>query len=122
MRILVGIVFMCVVLTLAACTSNQRTVTPETTSVKSMDFEGNVSKVFINISSDRYSVDPVSIQRGTAIIWMNNDPYVHQLSSSEFGLVKIKPSEQWGYRFDTKGIFPYFDKREPNKQLRIIVN
>jgi plastocyanin len=120
-RVICLISLILVTILLVACSEKTTTINRRSV-INGSAIEGNQSGVVIDIISDEFSIDPVSIAKGTAVVWVNSDPYTHEMQSSEFGNIAIKSGQQWSYTFDTKGIYPYIDTRNKNRQMRIIVN
>ncbi len=65
----------------------------------------------INIEIANYQIYPktVTVEKGTTVIWTNNDTRTHSLGSAKIGSSgTLQPGESWNHTFDEEGTFKYY--------------
>jgi plastocyanin len=75
-----------------------------------------------------FSPDAVSVKKGEAVTWKNEDRRSRQVMSGappvmtgDFMSPVIEPGQSWSHTFDDAGEFPYHDMKIPNQLGRVIV-
>ncbi len=78
-----------------------------------------------DIALDNFSFSPAdaSVPVGTTITWTNRDDIPHTVMSTErkFKSPVLDTGEQFSYRFETAGAYPYFCSIHPKMTGRILV-
>lgn len=60
---------------------------------------------------DGYGANPMDVQSGTTVVWINNDVVPHTVTADDghFDSGTIAPGQKWSYTFLAPGVFPYHD-------------
>ena len=58
---------------------------------------------------DAVSFQPavMTVKAGDAVVWRNQDPFPHTVTSKAFDSQSIAPGQSWTYTAKTRGEFPY---------------
>jgi len=98
---------------LAACTAQNKS--SATTGQASSNTEGaNPNQVICK--NNRFSPDSLTIKVGTTVTWINEDSYVHTVTSGAsptdrsglFDSGNLNGGESFSFKFDKAGTFDYF--------------
>ena len=79
----------------------------------------------INIQNYAFSPNITSVTLGSTVIWTNNDPVAHTITSdsgTELASPLIASGSTFLHKFDTKGIFDYHCSIHPMMKGEIVVN
>ena len=101
--------------TLVSCQTSTSQPAAETTGeTVTTQTEGEVQ---IEMRNSRFSPGVVTINQGTTVTWVNEDPSSHTVTSGErdnesgiFDSGNISSGESFSYTFNDKGTFNYFCK------------
>ena len=109
------------ILTFAACGSSSSSSTPSTPSPTSASV--SIVPGARTLTTTAYSPNPLTIARGTTVVWMNNDSSTHdQVSDSGvFNTGSVAPGAQASFTFQNAGTFPYHCGIHPNMVATIVV-
>ncbi|CAG9164772.1 cupredoxin domain-containing protein [Cupriavidus pinatubonensis] len=63
----------------------------------------------ITIDATAYSPPELAVNMGDTVVWINNDPFPHTVTSQagRFDSKSIAPGESWRYKATRKGEYPY---------------
>lgn len=75
-----------------------------------------VVSIVDNSGSDSYSPNPVEIEVGETVAWVNDDSTVHTATSNDgiFDSEVLFRGDSFSYTFDIEGEYPYFCDIHPN--------
>lgn len=72
------------------------------------EVEPEIETVTIVIDDYQFTPRNVTIEKGTTVIWTNNDTRTHSIGSSKIGSSgTMQPGESWNYTFNQEGSFKY---------------
>ena len=77
----------------------------------------------VTIEGTQFQPGELTIQLGDSIVWINNDPFPHTVTSKTGGFDsgQIQPGKSWKYRAVKKGEFPYVCSLHPTMQATLRV-
>lgn len=80
----------------------------------------------ITIEASRFSTVEVTVDVGTTVVWENDDPYAHTITSSSGGTPVLDSGEfgqgeRFEYTFEQPGEYPYFCQIHPTMRAIVIV-
>ena len=75
------------------------------------------------LTTNAYNPNPVTVQRGGTVTWVNNDTSTHDAiaDTGSFNTGDIAPGAQASVMFQTAGTFPYHCARHPGMVATITV-
>jgi len=77
------------------------------------------------VSVENFSFSPVAatVAAGSLVTWTNRDDVPHNIVSTEkrFASPVLDTDQQFSYRFDAPGTFPYYCSLHPKMTGRIVV-
>ena len=83
------------------------------------------------MGSKALSMNPIQIERGTTVVWKNNDAAPHHLISGKgmgdtdkgklFDSGSIAAGKTFSHKFDTPGTFDFFDALHPTIVGKVVV-
>ena len=92
----------------------------------------NLAPAEVSITSSGFSPAAVSVVKGQAVVWTNNDTGNHSVASDPFPNDNILPdlnskqalttSDSYSYVFSSPGTYTYHDTNNPNLKGTVIVN
>ena len=84
-----------------------------------------------NMGNKAYSPNPIQIQRGTTVVWRNDDTTLHTAVSGKgtsdtslgkmFESAPIAPGKTFSYKFDAAGTYDYFCTLHPTMVGTVVV-
>lgn len=87
--------------------------------------------VSVLISEDGFEPSTLTIQKGTAVIWRNDDTESHRVAANPFPTHSdlpeldsgnnIPPGGDYSFTFDKSGTFNYHDELAPHNNATIVV-
>jgi plastocyanin len=87
--------------------------------------EGNVVSIVGNSDSNSYNPNPIEIQVGDTVNWINNDSSPHTATSSSddsnFDSDVLRRGETFSFTFDKEGQYPYFCTLHPSMVGTVVV-
>ena len=78
----------------------------------------------VKITGMRFEPATVTVARGDTVVWVNDDPVAHTVTSRDAGRFdsqSIGPGERWRHEFSTAGRFAYACAFHPTMQATLIV-
>jgi plastocyanin len=85
----------------------------------------NTLEYSVEITGYKFTPALISITNGSTVIWKNNDPVVHTITSdsgTELASPIIGTNNSYSHKFTTKGIFDYHCSIHPSMKGEIVVN
>ncbi len=63
----------------------------------------------VAIEAMQFSPDSLAVSVGDMVVWVNNDPFPHTVTSKDGGFDshEIAPGKSWRYKIRKAGVFPY---------------
>jgi plastocyanin len=107
------IIALAVVAATIGCSSNSSNTTAPSGNANTVTIPSGASA----LTTTAYSPNPVTVARGTAVTWVNNDNTAHTATSNDnatFNSGAIPPGGQFTMTFNTAGSFPYRCTLHPN--------
>src|SRR5215207_1956496 len=87
--------------------------------------EGRVVSIIGNSGSNSYNPNPIEIEVGDTVTWINNDSSPHTVttssSNSNFDSDVLRRGETFSFTFDREGEYPYFCTLHPSMVGTIVV-
>jgi plastocyanin len=87
--------------------------------------EGKVVSIVGNSDSNSYNPNPIEIQVGDTVTWINNDSSPHTVTSSSddstFDSDVLLRGERFSFTFDKEGQYPYFCTLHPSMVGTVVV-
>ena len=87
--------------------------------------EGKVVSIVGNSDSNSYNPNPIEIQVGDTVTWINNDSSPHTATSSSddsnFDTDVLRRGETYSFTFDKEGQYPYFCTLHPSMVGTVVV-
>ncbi len=82
-----------------------------------------VVKIVDNARSNSYSPNPVEVEVGETVTWVNDDSTVHTATSKDgiFNSDVLFEGQSFSYTFDKEGEYQYFCDIHPNMVGRVVV-
>jgi plastocyanin len=91
----------------------------------------SIEKGASNMGNKAYSPNPIQIQRGTTVVWRNDDTTLHTAVSGKgpsdtslgkmFESAPIAPGKTFSYKFDAVGTYDYFCTLHPAMVGTVVV-
>lgn len=75
----------------------------------------------INIENFSFSPGTITIKKGAAIIWTNNDSAPHKIKSAAFNSEILNQGQSFSFTFNETGTFSYLCSIHPSMTGEIIV-
>lgn len=121
-------VFLWVAAVIAGCSKSDTNSggSPSSPSPSNASTGGNpsgASNVTVNIppgantrTTDAFGANPLAVQQGTMVTWVNTDAMAHTVSSLQgtFDSGTLNPGQSFSFTFNTPGVFPYSCEIHPN--------
>jgi plastocyanin len=75
------------------------------------------------VSIENFSFKPsvLTVQKGTTVVWTNNEAAVHNIKSSAFNSPDMKKGETFEFTFETAGTYDYYCGIHPAMTGQIVV-
>jgi plastocyanin len=89
--------------------------------------EGRVVSIIGNSGSNSYNSNPIEIEVGDTVTWINNDSSPHTVtttsssSNSNFDSDVLRRGETFSFTFDREGEYPYFCTLHPSMVGTVVV-
>jgi plastocyanin len=87
--------------------------------------EGRVVSIIGNSGSNSYNPNPIEIEVGDTVTWINNDSSPHTVttssSKSNFDSDVLRRGETFSFTFDREGEYPYFCTLHPSMVGTVVV-
>ena len=88
--------------------------------------EGKVVSIVGNSGTNSYNPNPIEIEVGDTVTWINNDSSPHTVTSSNdngstFDSDILMQGETFSFTFDSEGQYPYFCTLHPNMVGTVVV-
>jgi plastocyanin len=88
--------------------------------------EGRVVSIIGNSGSNSYNPNPIEIEVGDTVTWINNDSSPHTVttsssSNSNFDSDVLRSGETFSFKFDREGEYPYFCTLHPSMVGTVVV-
>jgi len=85
--------------------------------------ESATPPVQVRVSLFGFTPSTHTVHAGTTVIWLNDDERPHTVTSADgfFASQAIANGESFSFRFDTRGVYPYFSGFQPDLMGTIIV-
>jgi plastocyanin len=90
--------------------------------------QGKVISIVGNSGGNSYNPNPIEIQVGDTVTWINNDSSLHTATStssssseSNFDSNVLRRGETFSFTFDKEGQYPYFCTLHPNMVGSVVV-
>jgi len=126
-KIIVPLVALAGVLVLGGCslyggsqTSSSAMPAASSTPTQSTD-QTNKTSVAIDIQNFAFSPASLTISKGTAVTWTNNDSATHQIKSATFNSGQLSKGQTFSFTFNDTGTFDYSCAIHPSMTGKIIV-
>ena len=74
----------------------------------------------INIQNFAFNPGTLTVKKGTAVTWINNDSATHQIKSATFNSGQLGKGQSFSFTFDTAGSFDYSCAIHPSMTGKII--
>lgn len=101
-------------LIISGCSLYGGTSSPNTSAVQ-------VAPNTINIQNLAFNPGTLTVKKGTAVIWTNNDSAVHQIKSANFNSGQLSNGQSFSFTFNSAGTFDYSCAIHPSMLGKIIV-
>lgn len=78
----------------------------------------------VEIAGMRFEPDTLTVDRGDTIVWTNDDPVAHTVTSvaaKGFDSRTIDPGGSWTYRAAARGRYPYACAFHPTMRATVVV-
>jgi plastocyanin len=77
----------------------------------------------LTIDATAFTPELLTVRAGDTIVWTNNDPFPHTVTSEAGGFDSkvIAPGQSWRYKAVKKGEFPYACTLHPSMKARLKV-
>ncbi len=78
----------------------------------------------VKITGMRFEPATVTVAPGDTVVWVNDDPFQHTVTSSgagRFDSHAIEPGAKWRYEAKTPGRYPYVCTFHPTMQATLVV-
>lgn len=78
----------------------------------------------VKIAGMRFDPATVTVARGDTVVWFNEDPFPHTVTSADAGRFDshaIAPGASWQYRATTLGRYAYACTFHPTMQATLVV-
>jgi plastocyanin len=81
------------------------------------------SQKAVTISGFAFSPQTLTVAKGTAVIWTNNDSTTHTVTSDSgvWDSNEVAPGKTFSFTFNQPGTFPYHCKIHPSMTAKIVV-
>jgi plastocyanin len=81
------------------------------------------NKTSVSISIQNFAFDPadLTISKGTAVTWTNNDSAPHQIKSTTFNSSSLGKGQTFSFTFNDAGTFDYSCAIHPSMLGKIVV-
>jgi plastocyanin len=85
--------------------------------------ESATPPVQVRVSLFGFTPSTRTVQAGTTVTWLNDDERPHTVTSADgfFASQAIASGESFSFRFDTRGVYPYFSGFQPDLMGTIVV-
>jgi plastocyanin len=75
----------------------------------------------VNIQGFAFSPATITVKKGTAVTWTNNDSAPHQIKSATFNSSTLSKGQTFSFTFNTAGTFDYSCAIHPSMLGKVIV-
>lgn len=77
---------------------------------------GTIVRIVDDAGSNSYSPNPIEVNVGQTITWINDDSVIHTTTSADgiFDSNILQRGEAFSYKFDTVGEYPYYCDLHPD--------
>jgi plastocyanin len=84
---------------------------------------GTVVRIVGDLGSNSYSPNPVEVEVGESVTWVNDDSTVHTATSNDsiFNSDVLFEGQSFSYTFDEAGEYPYFCDIHPGMVGMVVV-
>ncbi len=81
-----------------------------------MTGNGTIVRIVDDAGSNSYSPNPIEVNVGQTITWVNDDSVIHTATSTDgiFDSNILQRGQTFSYTFDTVGEYPYYCDLHPN--------
>ena len=85
--------------------------------------ESTTPPVRVRVSLLGFTPSTRTVHAGTTVTWLNDDERPHTVTSADgfFASQAIASGESFSFRFDTRGVYPYFSGFQPDLMGTIVV-
>lgn len=90
--------------------TNTNTNTTNTTNTNATAVTVSIPQGATGMGAAAYGTNPLRIQAGTKVTWVNNDSMAHTATSGTgaWDSGSIAPGQQYSFTFNDAGVYPYF--------------
>ena len=112
------------VVALAGCADDGPVASPA--DIADSSAPADVARPVVTISRSRFSDREIRVHVGTTVVWRNDDPFAHTVTSVEGSAVAFDSGElalgdTFEMTFAEPGTFAYFCRIHPTMRARVIV-
>lgn len=101
----------------APSTSNNSSIPASATTIQTPAVAGNA----VNIQNFAFSPATLTVKKGAAVTWTNNDSAPHQIKSATFNSSSLSKGQTFSFTFNDAGTFDYSCAIHPSMLGKIIV-
>jgi plastocyanin len=101
----------------------ENSIQQPTTATSSIPSNSTVVKIVANTGSNSYNPNPLEVNVGETVTWINDDSVIHTATSTDgtFDSGIMRNGQSFSYTFDTAGEYPYYCTLHPNMVGTVVV-